>query len=314
MAEPVPTRVAKLLRGLKVKESTPTSANNLNKWIAHAESALGEEVGGGRLGWLIASSVAIAAIQRAVDNNGNKLFLLKGGTLLQHRLDAPARTTKDIDGLIRGDIEQFLGALDEVFLETWGPFTLRRGEVEVINVETRVLKPRRFDVFIELRGSTWRRVQIEISPDEAGIGEEFESVEAPPLGAFGLPDPEKLVGISLHHQIAQKLHAVSDPHDPPTSRNDRPRDIVDLILLRDLASSMGYPSNQEIANAAERVFDARATDANALGLEPRYWPPVIISHAHWGADYAKAASEVGMSLSLTEAVKQVNNWVAELSN
>lgn len=46
-------------------------------------------------------------MQRAVDEDGRQLFLLKGGTLLQHRLNVTARATKDIDGLIRGDMDAF---------------------------------------------------------------------------------------------------------------------------------------------------------------------------------------------------------------
>lgn len=43
-----------------------------------AEGRLGEEAKGGWLGWLIASSVAIAAGQHAIDADGRQLLLLKG--------------------------------------------------------------------------------------------------------------------------------------------------------------------------------------------------------------------------------------------
>ncbi|MBK9697269.1 MAG: hypothetical protein IPO80_07700 [Propionibacteriaceae bacterium] len=72
----------------------------LDVWIAHAAGRIGDEAAGGRLGWLIASSIAVAAVQRALDTDGRQLFLLKGGTLLQHRLRATARATKDVDGLV----------------------------------------------------------------------------------------------------------------------------------------------------------------------------------------------------------------------
>lgn len=314
MPETFPSRLAGMLRELKAKESQPASVSILNNWITLAESRLGDEAGGGRLGWLIASSVAVAAVQRAMDKEGRQLFLLKGGNLLQHRLDVPARTTKDIDGLVRGDIDDFIRILDEVFREPWGPFTLRRGSVEVINVPTRLLRPRRFDVYIELRGTTWRRVQFEISPDEAGIGDESESIESMPLGGFGLPDLDGLVGLALRHQIAQKFHAVSDPHNPPETVNDRPRDVVDLILLRDLGATTGHPTSSEVALAAKAVFDARAEDALALGLEPRYWPSKVIAHQHWADSYLRAANEVGVTLSLVEAVAQVNEWITDLSH
>lgn len=233
------SRLAALLRTLKPKSKEPVSAKVLNTWIAQAEGKLGDEAKGGRLGWLVASSVAIAAVQRAIDTEGRHLFLLKGGTLLQHRLKATARTAKDVDGLIRGDLDQFILALDEALDEPWGPLTLRRGEVELVNVPAKIIKPRRFDIILELRGVTWRRIQFEVSPDEAGVSDEHETIEPPPLGGFGLPDPDALVGIAMRFQIAQKLHAVSDPHEPPDSINDRARDVVDLLLLRDLPSRPG---------------------------------------------------------------------------
>lgn len=120
--------LAALLQTLKPKAMQPASTKVLNTWIAQAEGKLGDEAKGGRLGWLIASSVAIAAVQRAIDTDGCQLFLLKGGTLLQHRLNATARTTKDVDGLIRGDMDAFLLTLEDVLDEPWGPLTLRRGD------------------------------------------------------------------------------------------------------------------------------------------------------------------------------------------
>jgi len=225
----------------------------------------------------------------------------------------PARTTNDVDGLIRGDVDQFLTLLDRVLAEPWGPLTLRRGPVETIDVPTRVLKPRRFDVYMELRGVTWRRIQFELSPDEAGIGEESEAVEPPPLGGFGLPDPDVLVGIALRHQIAQKLHAVSDAHDPPDSVNDRARDVVDLLLLRDLAAATGRPTNADIAAAARAVFRARADEAARLGRGLRHWPPTVVAHRHWAADYERAARSASFPLALDEAVALLNAWIEELA-
>ena len=61
------SRLAALLRTLKPKSKEPVSAKVLNTWIAQAEGKLGDEAKGGRLGWLVASSVAIAAVQRAID-------------------------------------------------------------------------------------------------------------------------------------------------------------------------------------------------------------------------------------------------------
>ncbi len=311
--ELISSRIAEIIAGLAPKEKQPNSSTVLNAWIAQAEGKLGPEARGGRLGWLVASSVAIAAVQRAVDADGRHLFLLKGGTWLQHRVNATARTTKDVDGLIRGDIDAFLNALDDALAEPWGPLTLRRGPVEVINAPTKVIKPRRFDLFLELRGVTWRRIQFEISPDEAGIGDAFEVVEPAPLDRFGLPQVDALVGIALRFQIAQKLHAVSDPHDPPTSVNDRPRDITDLLLLRNLVQEAGAPTLLEIREASVAVFEARAAEAIQLGRTPRYWPPFLVGYRHWADDYRRAAASANVDLTLEDAIDQVSDWIAEIA-
>jgi hypothetical protein len=306
------SRLAALLRTLEPKTKQPASATVLNNGIAQAEGRLGPEARAGRLGWLVASSVAIACVQRAIDADGRQLFLLKGGTLLQHRLNATARTTKDVDGLIRGDLDAFLLALEDALAEPWGPLTLRRGEVEVVNVPTKIIKPRRFDIIIEFRGVTWRRIQLEVSPDEAGIGQEFEAIEPPPLSGFGLPDPDTLVGIAMRFQIVQKIHAVSDPHEPPDSINDRARDVVDLLLLRDLAAETGSPTLAEIHAAGAALFQARADEARQLGLPARTWPPTVTGHAHWGHDYKRAAASASIELSLDAAITEINAWIAEV--
>ncbi len=312
--ELIGSRLALLLGTLKSKPKQPVSAKVLNTWIAQAEGQLGDEAKGGRLGWLVASSVAIAAVQRALDEGGTRLFLLKGGTLLQHRLNVTARATKDVDGLIRGDMDHFFAMLENVLDEPWGPLTLRRGEVEVIDIPTKIIKPRRFGIILEIRGVTWRRIQFEVSPDEAGVGDEHENIEPPPLGGFGLPDPDALVGIAMRFQIAQKLHAVSDPHDPPSSVNDRARDVVDLLLLRDLIAAAGSPTLTEVREAGEAVFEYRAAEARELGRPTRDWPPAITAHDHWAADYARAAVSGGIELPLDAAVAEVNTWIAEIAD
>jgi hypothetical protein len=231
---------------------------------------------------------------------------------LQHRLSATARTTKDVDGLIRGDMDAFFLALEGALAEPWGPLMLRRGEVEVVNTPTKIIKPRRFDVIIEFRGVIWRRIQFEVSSDESGIGEDFEAIEPPPLSGFGLPDPDTLVGVAMRFQIAQKIHAVSDPHEPPDSINDRGRDVVDLLLLRDLAAQTGSPTLTEIHAAGAALFQARAEEAQQLSLPAREWPPTVAGYAHWHHDYERAAASASIELPLDAAVAEINAWIAQV--
>jgi hypothetical protein len=85
---PDPVRPGRLprLSDLKPKTGPPGSARILDACVNQAQGQLGLGADGGRLGWLVASTVVVAALQRAVDESGSSLFLLKGGTLLQHRL------------------------------------------------------------------------------------------------------------------------------------------------------------------------------------------------------------------------------------
>jgi hypothetical protein len=163
--------------GLKPKDKTPKSGHILDGWIARAERDLHSD--GGRLGWLIASTVAVAALQHAFDGPSEPAFLLKGGSLLQHKFRAPTRTTTDVDGLVRGDIQAFLDGLDSLLAHPWGPFTFQRGAIEIIDVPHKLVKPRRFQLLIMLNGQTWRRVQVELSPDEGSAGHVSEDTPAP---------------------------------------------------------------------------------------------------------------------------------------
>jgi len=309
MANDEPFNLAAALSTLPTKSKLPNSAHVLDNWITQAESRLGTTRG--RLGWLVASTVVAAALQQVVDERGEPLFLLKGGTMLQHRLPG-SRATTDLDGLARGSVDTFMGALDGVLARPWGALRLRRDPIEVINVPGKLVKPRRFDVVVTLNGVTWRRVQVEVSPDEGGAGVLGERVPAPALGAVGLPTPDHLVTLALRYQIAQKSHAVTDPHDPPESENDRARDVVDLLLLRDLSRESGHPALVDIRAAILDIFDARAAEAIATGRTPRRWPARLVGYPHWETSYKKAAESAGVTLTLEEAVAEVNAWLDEI--
>lgn len=312
MAEDEPDTLARSLDGLKPKDKTPASARVLNAWIAQAQNHLG--VAGPRLGWLVAATVVSAALQRAVDATGAPLFLLKGGTMLQYRLPGMSRTTQDIDGLVRCDIDRFLTELDQALREPWGPLTLVRGEVETIDVPHRLIKPRRFDITVLLNGVTWRRIQVEVSPDEGHAGATPEQIPSPSLAGFGLPTPDRLTSLSMRYQIAQKIHAATDPHDPPTFVNDRARDVVDLLLSRNLLDSAGQPALAEVRAAIEDVFAARAGEAEATEGSPRTWPTRLTAHPHWGPSFTKAAHSAGLTITLAGAVAQVNAWLERIEH
>jgi len=149
------------------RQRTPVSARALNMWLRDAQTRTG--VGEKRIGWLLASTVAVAALQRALGADEEPLFLLKGGLFMEFHLGLDARVTKDVDALFRGGVERFESALDAAISEPWGPFTLQRTAIEEITGARRLAKPRRFDLKLLIKGTVWRRIKVEISFPEGDV-------------------------------------------------------------------------------------------------------------------------------------------------
>lgn len=284
------------------------SARALDQWVRDAAKLTGER--DRRVGWMLASTIVVAALQRAVGKDGVPLLLAKGGVYLELHLGLGARATQDIDTLFRGSVEQFERTLTDTLSEPWGPFTLQATDIEVIAGAQRVVKPRRFEIKLILKGATWRRVKVEVSFPEGRIGDRAQPLPTPPVGFFGVEAPEQLVGIAMDYQVAQKVHACTDP-DTNDFTNDRVRDVVDLLLIKDHFYSDG-PSG-DLKAACVDVFDARAVEATSLGLPARHWPPQLgTPNTDWVRNYPGLAESVGIPLTLDEAVAAINAWIAEI--
>jgi hypothetical protein len=285
------------------------SARLLDQWVRDAQSLSGGA--DKRIGWMLASTVAIAALQRAAGEDQRPLFLVKGGLYLELRLGLKARTTKDVDTLFRGSAKEFETAVDQVLAEPWGPFALQRGRLERVPKAPRLVKPYRFDVKLIVRGATWRRVRVEVSFPEGNISAQTTPVLVPAVGFFGIRSPDEIVAITMDYQVAEKMHAASDPDIPPDIINDRVRDIVDLMLVKQHLYPNPVPSS--LRSACLDVFSARAAEAESIGSPPRYWPPVFRSNSGWEKAYPALAASIGLTLTLDEAIAIVQNWATSIS-
>lgn len=291
------------------RQRIPGSARALNNWLRDAQNQTG--VAEGRIGWLLASTVVVAALQRALGEDRWPLFLVKGGLFMEFHLGLGARATKDVDALFRGGLQEFEAALDTAIAEPWGPFSLQRTALQPIAAARRIVKPRRFDVKLLIKGGVWRRIQVEVSFPEGRIAEVAEPVPVPSVGFFGITTPDRLAGIAMGYQVAQKSHACTDPDDPPRFVNDRVRDVVDLLLIKDHFYPAGPTA--ELRAACLDVFDARAAEVRALGLPIRSWPPRIVGNQEWIRAYPGLADSVGLSLDLDEAMAVINSWIMEIN-
>lgn len=292
------------------KDRTPRSARILDGWVRDAQKLVGSR--GERVSWILASTIVTAVLQRELCDE-TPVFLLKGGVFIERVLDLNARATKDVDTLYRGTEADLVNHIDRALAEPWGEITLSRSEIEIIEKAHRVIKPRCFQVFLEIHGNRWRRIQVEVSFAEGGSAENPGIVVAPATGFFGIAKPDDLVTISLAYQVAQKFHASTDPDSPPEFVNDRVRDIVDLTLIREAFFPDGSDLS-ELRVAAEDVFASRAMEAEQLGLIPRAWPPIVEANDVWRGTWHIPAEQVGLNITVDDAIAAINEWIAAIAS
>ena len=218
---------------------------------------------------------------------------------------------RDADTLFRGSVDEFMVTLRSVIAKPWGPFMLETTPVEQIDGVRRLVKPRRFDVRLMLKGAVWRRVRVEVAFPEGANASRTQPVPAPSAGFFGVDTPDHLVGIAMDYQVAQKIHARTDP-DTPEWVNDRVRDVTDLNLLHDHFYPGEPPAS--LKAACVDLFNARAAEAMQSGDNPRYWPPVVAANHLWRSLYPDIATSIGLDISLDEATAKLNTWIQTIDS
>jgi hypothetical protein len=263
---------------VRTKSKPPFSVNVLQRWIADAERETGVAVA--RQQRWVSFMVLAAMLDTARDEDGEPLFLLKGGVAMELRLNLMARATKDFDTAFRAEAVELLDRLDQALRAGFGDFTARRTEAEAVR-DTAAL---RFDIKLDYRGRPWATVKFEVAPAEGNMGREIERVPAKPLDHLGLTGPSDVPCVAIRWQIAQKLHACTEI--PPDGRiNDRFRDLIDVLLLWDLVND---DERLSIREACEEIFSLRAAHP---------WPPTVTVFESWPEQYRVLAEEVRFAMT-----------------
>jgi hypothetical protein len=103
--------------------------------------------------------------------------------------------------------------------------------------------------------------------------------------------------LSLRYQIAQKLHAVTQRFEE--RENDRFRDLIDLIICRDLVVDLA-----EVREACVDTFDARGQHA---------WPPTLEVPDSWVEPYSAMAEEMDFPVTdVGAASAQVREFIGTI--
>jgi hypothetical protein len=278
------------------ERKAPHNTSVIERWVN--EYAREHGVAAGRLGRWIQFMVVLAVLDRARDDQGEPLFLLKGGAAMELRLQLDARTTKDIDTAFRESMDKMLARLDAALQEGWGDFTFERTEPEAIR-ETRSV---RMLVRLSYRGKRWGTVPLEVAPAEGKSGDDVDVVDAIDIGHFGIAGPERVSCLGIRYQIAQKIHACTAPPFDGKTENLRFHDLIDLMMLRDLVADGGWP---DVRAACIDVFEGRATHP---------WPPELMVYPSWPAAFAALAADQQFEIDdVEEAARQVREMIERIA-
>ena len=264
--------------------SPPPSAGKLEKLVIAFANRDGMAVA--RVRRWVSFMMVGGALERAAARPGGPRFVLKGGVALELRLGGRSRATEDLDVEAECAEPHLVDALDAALRDPYHDFSFSRRSVP------RQLGPRaeRVQLRVEYRAQQWATVQLDLTrPD--GARTESESLAAVPLAPFGLTGPERLSCISLRYHVAQKFHAMTKVL-PDGRPNDRHRDAVDLLLLRELVSPEALGSVRE---ACEETFGLRAEHA---------WPPSLALPSEWEPKVMALASPFGLGVASFEEVRQ----------
>ena len=163
--------------------------------------------------------------------------------------------------------------------------------------EQYVMQP--YDVKLSYNGKSWLTVPLEIGHDEIGDADEVEYGLADDVAALfeavGLPSPGLSPLMALHHQIAQKLHAVSAPG------SERAHDLIDLQVI----CKLGDVDLQRTRETCLRLFAYR---------KQQQWPPSIVADDSWTGLYDAQAEGLDVMATAKDAVAWANELIVAIDN
>jgi Nucleotidyl transferase AbiEii toxin, Type IV TA system len=220
-------------------------------------------------------------LEQAVERSIIDSYYVKGGVAMELRFARAARTTKDFDLGLVGHRAERIRKLEQVLKLGFDAFTFRlKPEMRQMELADTV----RVEVAVQYRTRSWQTVEIDLGPGEA---REVDLVPPAVTGVteMGLPVTRLVRCISIHEQVAQKLHACTGPQ-----REGRARDVLDILLLDGLGD-LDYPRTRA---SAKRLFEERATHA---------FPPSAAVPAEWRREIEALARELGYPATRAEQIE-----------
>lgn len=252
---------------------------------------------------LVRVGVICAMLDEVRHDDGGHVFIVKGGTAMQLRLGIQARATTDLDVVFAGRVEDWLNRFDAVTVDReWNGFTVsRKSEPTQIEVPGLGYRPWRVPLQIRYEGREFGSIALEVAIDDAGA-EHHDLIEPDgiELAAFAIDPPQLVPCLDVPNQIAQKLHACTEPLP---DGNERVRDVIDIWLLEALLDSDDMAA---LKAACLSTFRRRQKHA---------WPPVAAPSPGWARDYSLLVAEYpDAPADAAAAVEYVNDLVRRIDD
>lgn len=293
------------------KVAPPLNVTQLNARLAQVAAELSIPVARARV--MLCTLIVSQMLPDAVAVKGGMGVKLRFG-------ERGTRATSDLDVSSRVRGEEFEKAFRERLAEGWGTVPASKGQLRrnpeaperaaftatVRSVKLHdpglarpeyVVHPYR--VSIAFLGNAWGALDVEVSDPEidpyAHTRKDIDG-ELVQFGAyFSFGDLQPVELVDLEYQIAQKLHAVSDP------AYERAHDLVDLQLLWDAG-----PDLPVLQGLCLRTFDWRRQQA---------WPPLPLRPMDgWELAYAdaRAETEVDSQTAVLPDIAAAREWLNQV--
>lgn len=298
--------------GVGMSEVTPPlNVTQLNARLAHVAAELGIPVARARV--MLCTLIVSQMLPDTVAVKGGMGVKLRFG-------ERGTRATSDLDVSTRARGEEFEQAFRVRLAEGWGTVPASKGEQRrnpeasdrvAFTATVRAMKlhdpglarpeyvMHPYRVSITFLGNAWGALDVEVSDPEidpyAHARKEIDG-ELVQFGAyFGFGELRPVELVDLEYQIAQKLHAVTDP------AYVRAHDLVDLQLLWNAG-----PDLPSLLSFCVRTFDWRRQQA---------WPPLPVRPMDgWELAYidARAETEVDGQTPVLPNIAAAREWLSQI--
>lgn len=225
---------------------------------------------------------------------------VKGGSALKLRFGQDStRFSTDLDTARATDLSDYVLRLEDALASGWEGFTGRLAPKKPASPKgvpvSYIMQP--YDVKLSYCGKSWITVPIEIGHNEIGDADNPDLVASDEMAvlfeSLGFSPPGPVPLMRLEHQIAQKIHAVSEPG------SERAHDLIDLQVI----ASNSDLNLSVVKRTCVRLFDYRSAHA---------WPPQVVVGENWGKLYDAQRIGVSVAETVEEAAAWVNSFIAAI--